>query len=196
VDKGGEDRDRIDDDDSDGETDGMLVEKASHPTPTFPFHDVRITSAAYTTYRSVLVWIYSGHISFAPLTSTLKNKKVETEEGHNQLESSAIQRPDLPASPSPKSVYRLAHYLGLDDLRKLALDSIASQITVNNVAQELFGDVGRTYEEVQTNEMDFAVKHWKEVKVTGGMLEVQRAITAGELDHSAGAIATKLAMRL
>lgn len=193
--------DGVDREDSDGETDRDLARKAGPcdslvepPTPRTGggFHDVVIKHTSYTTYRSVLVWIYSRHITFTRLSQSFPDQYDRAP----YIEQLAAKNPLLPLPTSPKSVYRLAHYLELEELRQLAFASITSQINVECVARELFSNLGRTDSEVQKMEIDFAIKNWEEVKVSEGMKDMQTKLRLGKLDHTAGSVFALLALRL
>jgi hypothetical protein len=60
---------------------------------------------------------------------------------------------------------------------------------------ELFDDGSACYDEVRKIELDFAVKHWAEVKKTQGKLEVFRRVKVGESVHG-GAIVVDLMDRI
>ena len=101
----------------------------------------------------------------------------------------------LPLPASPKSVYRLAHFLKLPDLAKLALANIRSQLTKENIAYEVMGDVALAYEEVGAMELDFAVPEWAFVKASAAMKDVERLAEKGEMP-SVGLMSFKLCKRL
>lgn len=164
-----------------------------------PIRRIEITGTAWRTYRAVLCWIYTSHIDFAPLASTypppISTSASEPVTRRDFFTSFAESHPLLPLPASPKSVYRLAHFLEIPDLQELALASIKAQIRVSNVATELFGDLSMKYEKVQELELDFAVANWKAVRESDGLKEIQALIEAGELP-SAAAISLNLARRL
>ncbi|KAM0747049.1 hypothetical protein T439DRAFT_329311 [Meredithblackwellia eburnea MCA 4105] len=128
------------------------------PASAAPFHEIIVQDATYTTYRALLSWLLTSNITFRPLRSTL------------------LHRPD---SVSPKSIYRLADFLSLPSLKSLALASIKSQLSVMNVAEELFGDVARCFDEVREVEMEFAARCWEVVKDSEGMRTVERRLEEG-----------------
>lgn len=76
-----------------------------------------------------------------------------------------------------------------------ALNSIRDQLTTDNVAYELFGDVAGSFEEVREVEMEFAIEHWEEVKDSVAMKEMEALAEAGELPHAV-ATTMQLARRL
>ena len=131
-------------------------------------------------------------IAFAPLTSLTSSS-----ERLSQISASIEKNPSLPAPASPKSVYRLAHYLEISELKQLALASIQRQLTVDNVAQELFGDVSQAYPEVQTILIHFAVKNWSIVKTSDAIKLAEKDLEGGEVPNPlVASIFVKLAMRL
>ncbi|SCV73690.1 BQ2448_6120 [Microbotryum intermedium] len=77
------------------------------------------------------------------------------------------------------SYYRLADFLQLEQLRRLALRSIVSQLNAGNVAWELFGQLGANYNEIREKAFDFTIRKWPEVKKTEGMQNVQRWVQEG-----------------
>ncbi|KAL8293424.1 hypothetical protein RQP46_000125 [Phenoliferia psychrophenolica] len=140
------------------------------------FHEVFVTDAAYSTYRAVVVWIYTGQITFAPIQSSATPKR-------------------YPNSVSPKSVYRLAHFLDISDLKTLALAAFKQQVSSANAAVELFSETSRLYEEVQAVLLDFVVQQWSEVKNSDGMQEIERLLEAEE-DVPMGATMLKIMLEL
>lgn len=104
----------------------------------------------------------------------------------------------FPLPPSPKSVFRLAHFLQLEELKALALESIRTQLTVENAVVELVSDVSRCYEDAQRVVIDFVVEHWEKVKASKGMVELERKIQADEVPEMAAVagILLKLAKRV
>ena len=147
------------------------------PDPSFRL--VNIDAAAYTTYHAVLCYLQTGHITFAPLRSsfrlqpdstTLRNAKIaELHFDHSH---------PLPASP--KSVYRLAHFLELCKLADLALVNIKSQLTPENIAFEVFGDGVVPYDDLSDLLLDYAAQNWNKAKESLAMAEVNSCIARGE----------------
>ncbi|GAA5877505.1 hypothetical protein JCM1840_003875 [Sporobolomyces johnsonii] len=158
--------DTADFDDSDDEKDRAIpsISPPARPCEDLEYHEVKITQTAYTTYKAVLIWIQTAHISFAPIRSTVPRL------GFPLLVDAASPSESLASpcrpSPSPKSVYRLAHLLDLPPLRQLALSALARQLTPDTVLVELFGDVASAYDEVRQLELEFARAHWRDVVQT------------------------------
>ncbi|BGP13212.1 hypothetical protein JCM10213_005018 [Rhodosporidiobolus nylandii] len=158
--------------DSDDEIDDILPlrceEKDDFSGP--PCKVVRVTDTTYSTYFSVLVWIATGSIVFAPLVSSPSEPSPEDllasfpsriSRVRSQM---ATQNPLLPPPVSPKSAYRLAHLLELPTLAALAPANLKSQLSPANAASELYGDVACAYDEVREIEMQYVVETWEEVK--------------------------------
>ncbi|GAA5863416.1 hypothetical protein JCM1840_007519 [Sporobolomyces johnsonii] len=169
-----------------------------------PFKLVTIRDTAYTTYRALLLWTQTGYIQFAPLTSSfhfasdgVRAYGAALEERGDTLKLLAASNGSLRLLyPSPKSVYRLAHFLEVDRLAKLALDNLATQLTPQNVAVELFSEVSSCFDEVRDVALEYAVANWKVVVKAPATQELERKAQAGELDGSAASTALLLAKKL
>ncbi|GAA6017309.1 hypothetical protein JCM11491_000624 [Sporobolomyces phaffii] len=194
-----EEVDDYDDDgtDSDCDLDDTLPDDADAttiPEPEFSHHRIVVRKTAYSTYRAVLVWIHSGHISFAPLRSSVSHLAPEDRTAARASDSRSLGTvdPDLPRPVSPKSVYKLAHYLSLTALANLALAELSRQLTVDNVFVELFDGVASMYDEVRAAEVAFAVNHKREVVKTKGFSDVMDRLKRGELRSSGPVMADLL----
>ncbi|TNY23930.1 hypothetical protein DMC30DRAFT_413634 [Rhodotorula diobovata] len=191
-------------DDSDAETDAAEVVEGSKQavhTPLAPFKRVVITESCYTTYSAVLLWLQTGHISFAPLRSASRLEQGPASAAtEGPLLSTRLQAgsrsPLALALASPKSVYRLADYLSLDALKYVALANLVSQLTPANAAHELFSDVSSAYADMRDAVLDYVVEHWSEVKGAAGTQEVQERALRGELPPAAAGTSLLLARRL
>lgn len=146
----------FDDSDDDDPEEGTTSESRKSGTEN-SYYLVEVTSASYKTYRAVLCWILSDTIIFAPLNSAAKPTT-----GRRQSHS-----PGSPTPVSPKSVFCLAHFLEIPDFAQLALDEFEPQLTVENLAFELFGDVADRQEEIRELCLSFAVKQWVRLSFQG-----------------------------
>lgn len=171
------------DDDSDDERDDefreMVTLKGSddiESSCSSTYHEVVVTSAAYTTYRSVLIWIHSNHIKFAPLSSSRSH---QTKSDNPADMGVVISKEDDTMKASPKSIYRLAHLLELPDLMQLAIDNIEARLTPSNVALEFFSEFSALYAEVRQVELDYFIDNYKAVKATGAMKLVEAQASRG-----------------
>ncbi|BGP22328.1 proteophosphoglycan ppg4 [Rhodotorula toruloides] len=149
--------------------------------PLAPFKLVKITQSSHTTCAAALVWLASHYISF-PRAAAME----------------AIQPPDagLPSLASPKSVYRLAHLLGIDALASLALENLKSQLTPKNALCELYSDVACCYPAVRDVVLAYVLEHWSEVVETQAAGEMQDEAELGELPVGAAKTAMMLAVKL
>jgi hypothetical protein len=171
-----------------------------------PVKVIVVKDFSYLTYLSVLLWVQSHHISFAPLVSTFRT------DGATRLEAVPLRAVALssstsisPTSPSssrlplpvsPKSVFRLAQYLSLPTLVSIALDNLRSQLTPANAAYELYSDVSPLFPEQREVVMRFVVERWSEVKGEKGMREMEEKAEQEELDGRLLGTAMLLARRL
>jgi len=194
---------------SDAETDEVVVKstKSSKVKVVAPYKRIVVTETAYSTYFAVLVWMQSRHIEFAPLASSFRSASSSCEEAAAEpaevssrksevKELVASQNSALPPPVSPKSVYRLADYLSLDDLKSLALANLVSQLTPHNVAYELYSDMATYYLPVRDAVLAYAVDHWKEVKDAPATSEMEERGAAGELGPATAGTGMLLARKL
>ncbi|GAA5894519.1 uncharacterized protein JCM6883_002126 [Sporobolomyces salmoneus] len=199
-------------DDSDVETD---VEKAALVEPdlaskqeeekgfeTFPFKTIRVVDTTYNTYLAVLLWISTRYISFAPLRSQFPDSQSTSEDSPCVQRQKAVQKmkqeskPGLPIPVSPKSVYRLAHFLELSDVQALALEKFKSQLTTQGAIEELYGDVSCSYPEVQAIVLEFVVNNWNSVKSSTGATRIEQKLENGEGNSAMALIGFKLSKKL
>ncbi|GAA5994780.1 hypothetical protein JCM5350_007993 [Sporobolomyces pararoseus] len=193
--------------DSDSETDETTkplfpnTEPAADPS----YATVTIHQHAYETYLSVLCWVGTRKITFAPLRSRFFYPEPQSSEPEPEVVISRIDHiidsfprsPRPPVPVSPKSVYRLAHYLELDgDLSALALSNFESQLSAENVMYELYSGIARKYPEIRDNAIRFTVKHWEEVVETQAFKDVMtRGEDGGEgIDGATGLILSQKLM--
>ncbi|GAA5916717.1 hypothetical protein JCM5296_006183 [Sporobolomyces johnsonii] len=164
-----------------------------------PFKTVTVVDTACTTYFAALVWIATGYISFAPLRSKFRSDDRGAKQARAaELEETFISQSDSQLTPpaSPKSLYRLAHFLELPDLVQLALDNYKSQLSPANVAYELYSDVSCSYEAIRDITLDFAVANWQEVAKAEGTREMERRGAVEELPKGATGISMLSARKL
>lgn len=183
-----------------------LDDQYCHPGPSLvpPFKRVVITEGSYRTYSAALVWLQTGHIEFAPLSSRsdtdVDNGAYDDEsESSNAgaLCASADPQPRLVlARASPKSVYRLADLLSLDTLKSLAFANFVSQLTAASAAFELYSEAATTYPELRDVVLAFVVRHWDEAKSSDAMQEMERRAGLGQLPVGAAKTAMLLAKAL
>ncbi|GAA5981872.1 hypothetical protein JCM10908_004647 [Rhodotorula pacifica] len=82
--------------------------------------------------------------------------------------------PSRPKPVSPKSLYRLAHFLDIPALQSICLAALKQALTPETVAYEVFDDpMAEVYDEVVRAEVEFAVANWQRVKSSKAMKVVQ-----------------------
>ncbi|BGP31832.1 hypothetical protein JCM10296v2_003609 [Rhodotorula toruloides] len=145
---------------------------------------VPIHGTSYRTYRAFLAWVYTGTVHFAPLTSSFRYPSIASSHTSTSATSSYRQHaaslaahvklyPSQPTPVSPKSLYRLAHFLEIAPLQHLCLDALKERLTTANVAYELFSDpLAELYQEAFDLELESAREGWDEVKQSQAMRDV------------------------
>lgn len=136
----------------------------------------------YTTMSAILVYLQTGLIDFAPLTSTIvENERKSADDSDDSdntdtfmQESQETTEPtgyrmthDLASGDlavSPKSVYRAARKFRLAGLCKLASEAIHKQITPDNCLRELFSKFGLQYPEILRKRLRYVLTHWNEIE--------------------------------
>lgn len=187
--------------DSDEETDQLLFTLEPPVVDTdddeLSYRQVTLDSTAYTTYRAALVWMLSSHVAFAPLKSVcnlaeppawLAQETPNTQARVTRqeiLQRAHDKSPSLPLPVSPKSLFRLAHFLEILELQEVALACLESQITVENCAVELFSEVSILYPEVSSVLLESASANWAAVNVSSGMKEAERKVENDEVPGAA-----------
>ncbi|BGP22329.1 hypothetical protein JCM10295v2_001208 [Rhodotorula toruloides] len=123
-------------DDSDDETNKAWLIKRVEPrgNALAPFKLVKVTDSCFVTYAAVLAWI------FADETNT-----TQIDARSARLTDLVKEHSNLPVPASPKSLFRLAHYLDLEQLATLALKNLGSQLTPQNDAHELSSRIACCY---------------------------------------------------
>lgn len=91
----------------------------------------------------------------------------------------------MPPPVSPKSVYRLAHLLQREELQRLALDAISTNLTIEGAARELFSPVSIAYAEVKKVLLNCVVKNWDEVQASTSWKQTREKAMAGEIEGAA-----------
>ncbi|BGP12333.1 hypothetical protein JCM10213_003861 [Rhodosporidiobolus nylandii] len=187
-------------DDSDDETDDFLFSKEppslsqSSEADDISFRQITVTQSAFSTYHAVLVYLQTGFIHFKPLSSSFPLSEPVCATRRDFLSAKWDEDSSLPHPVSPKSAYRLAHLLQLEDLQKRALGAVRTSLTVNGAATELFSDFSSLYEDARKVTIDFVVKNRKEVEASAAYKDIGARMKARDaaLAH-AGAIWFELA---
>ncbi|BGP12327.1 hypothetical protein JCM10213_003868 [Rhodosporidiobolus nylandii] len=183
--------------DSDDETDEFLFSKKppslfqSSEADDVSFRQITITQAAFSTYHAVLVYLQTGFVHFAPLSSSFPLANPAFSTRRDFLASKYDEDPSLPVPVSPTSAYRLAHLLQLEDLQKRALDAVRSSLTVKGAATELFSDTSVAYEEPRKVTLEFVKDNWAKVRESEGWKEMMERADRDEVPASIVAAALR-----
>ncbi|GAA5892074.1 hypothetical protein JCM6882_005688 [Rhodosporidiobolus microsporus] len=183
--------------DSDDETDALLF--AEQPpnleqppeADDVPYRQITITQTAFATYHAVLIYLQTGFIHFGPLSSSFPSLNSPSPKFRSRadfLSESLADKLSLPLPVSPKSIYRLAHLLQLDDLQERALDSVRSSLSAANAAAELFSPTAIAYDELRKVILEFVKENWKEVRGSEGWKLKIAAIKATEASLQEAAV--------
>ncbi|KAH9911403.1 hypothetical protein B0H21DRAFT_774822, partial [Amylocystis lapponica] len=88
-----------------------------------------VTGVASATWESLLFYLYTGNVKFAPLTS--EGEAVR----QSIIDLSSLTDPHRPAPCSCKSIYRLADKMHLESLRDSAMKYLQSRLSVDNILE-------------------------------------------------------------
>ncbi|KAJ7838549.1 hypothetical protein B0H13DRAFT_2419353 [Mycena leptocephala] len=102
---------------------------------------VVLGGTAFKTWRSLLYYLYTSKLSFSSAPPLARNE---------------YRIPQC----SAKSMYRLADKLGLDELKSISLSSIKTNLTPENVIQQVFSEFTSRYSEVQDIEVEFVLNNF------------------------------------
>ncbi|KAI0339997.1 hypothetical protein BDW22DRAFT_1360470 [Trametopsis cervina] len=158
----------------------QLTTNASEPVPVAVESKYRVVvpDVAADTWQALIGFIYTGTIRFAPLKS--QGIAFRRRERRKHCEDN----PNLPPLCSPKSIYRLADIVGIQELKDLALKDLESRITAETISQEMFSKFSSTYEEVLQMELENLYANCMLAVVMPELLERIASITHGDLPHS------------
>ncbi|BGP12353.1 hypothetical protein JCM10213_006515 [Rhodosporidiobolus nylandii] len=151
--------------DSDDETDDFLFSKKP------PSHS-QSSEADDISFRQ----IDTGFISFTPLTSSFVPSQSSSNPREDFLSRAYDKNPSLPLPVSPKSAYRLAHYLDLEDLQNLSLNALHSFLSPECAAQELFDDASLTHPAISDVIVEYVKANWAAVKASEGWEKVSKQV--------------------
>ncbi|EPQ57565.1 hypothetical protein GLOTRDRAFT_137867 [Gloeophyllum trabeum ATCC 11539] len=143
---------------------------------------VVVTDSAYRTYKALIYYLYTGDVSFASLRSGYP--AIEGEE-----RTPATGGSDDSPRCSPKSMYRLADKLGLEELKKKAFLAIKSELSGTNIVKEAFSRFASIPEYAEIREMEVSVlsQNWHIPRVKEDLLALIKKAMQGELPHATDA---------
>jgi len=135
---------------------------------------VCVKDIAYVTWRAMIFYLFTSHISFAPLSSSLRSR----------ARSTCEREQGMPSKPSAKSMYRLADKLGLEDLCKLSLSHIQSQLSTDTILKEVFSAFTSCHKAIRDVELAFLFDHWEELRDSQQLRDTVKEVIRGDLPHA------------
>jgi hypothetical protein len=146
---------------------------------------ILVNDTAFKTWQALILYLYSGNIEFLPLKS-----------GRSPSQATGVAERDHLCHPcSPKSMYRLATKLGLDDLKNLAFKSIRAGLSKNNILNEAFSEFTSRYPPILEMEVNILSEHFNSPEVSKAFPAKFKGVTEGKLPHSS-TILTSLFQKL
>lgn len=135
-----------------GNKNTMKVEEDNVSGPDYKGKIVVLSQFAYPTWKALVYYLYTGTISFAPLTS--------------QLDAPGGSRRHATFGPplcSPKSMYKLADELGMVGLKARAEADFRSKLSSRNITTELFSTFTLQFDRIRDIEIAFACTSARDV---------------------------------
>ncbi|KAJ3551528.1 hypothetical protein NM688_g4650 [Phlebia brevispora] len=180
---------RVEEDSVEGETSSWLkCPEAEHAS----CRQIVIKDAAFLTWYCLIYYIYTGTVSFLPLKSSDKAARMAST---RKLLDSIDTRQTVPEC-SPKSMYRLACKLGLQDLERLSLKAIAAKLSTSNILTELLSLYTSLYPAVMEEEMQFLCAHFSDQVVMDSWETAVEKVCRGECLHAQDVIMILLRQKL
>ncbi|GAA5987971.1 hypothetical protein JCM10908_007294 [Rhodotorula pacifica] len=142
------------------------------PPVDFVHRQVTIKSTRFATYRAVLLYLQTGYIDFAAIGSTAKQRQEHVKAG-------------LPARVSPRSVYRLAHLLRLEELQSHALDALWWRLTPTNPGSILFSSTSIAYPDLYKVVLQYVLQSWEKVHRTAEWTAITEQVADDEIPGAA-----------
>ncbi|GAA6028189.1 hypothetical protein JCM8097_006905 [Rhodosporidiobolus ruineniae] len=170
-------------DDSDDELDDALDTRTRGVKPrSGDFYEITLSETAFSTFVAFLAYEETGAVHFAPLRSSCAPRNPTATATRLDLLATSLH-PSPSSAPlhpvSPKSLYRLCHYLDLSSthpLPALCLASFAAQLTPAGAALELFSDPCICYDALRGVVVEYVARYWARVSATETWAEgVRRA---------------------
>ncbi|BGP15716.1 hypothetical protein JCM10213v2_003705 [Rhodosporidiobolus nylandii] len=147
---------------------------------------IEINECSYSTFNSLLSFLHCGGVVFLDLTSDFLIAFQDEPREQPDLPYSTAERDSWLSAKAdcdvltcnPHALYRLADRYLLDDLKKLAKNSIVKGLTA---AHEAFSGLSRDFDDVQKDIVEFVLKNWKEVKLTRAWSQAIELLEEGQL---------------
>lgn len=143
--------------------------------PTANGRAFAINGTAYKTWKTFLYYLYTNEVAFNELRS--QQAQTKAQQYKSELED------DDSIRCSPKSMYRLADYVGIPGLKALALDGIWDGLHKSNIIAELFSSFTHRYQEVIELEVDYLMDNFTP-QVARQLDDMLQMIVLGTKPHS------------
>ncbi|KAH7906718.1 hypothetical protein BJ138DRAFT_590749 [Hygrophoropsis aurantiaca] len=155
------------------QSDGQVRHRTS-PLPNVQ-NVVYVKGTAYKTWRALIYYCYTGQITFSPLKSS-----------QNAVEQFPNDERDNCCSP--KSMYRLAHKLGIKALETSALAAVEKHLSKDNIFDEIFSNFTSKYTVIQEMEMKILLANRNQPEVVQALPRIIRGtvkkISQGSMPHA------------
>ncbi|KAI0761409.1 hypothetical protein BC629DRAFT_995836 [Irpex lacteus] len=168
------------------EDDNSLASEKLELAGTRYKYRVVIPDVAAKTWQALVHFIYTGTIHFAPLKSQGLELRREEENQHRE------KNPHLPPLCSPKSVYRLAEFVGLEELKHLAQKDLKAKITKETVAREVFSRFSSMYSDILDMQLEILYQDSMLADTLPKVLKTTTSIAQGNMPYSEKALAALL----
>ncbi|BGP32790.1 hypothetical protein JCM10296v2_004574 [Rhodotorula toruloides] len=151
------------------------------------YKQVKVTKAAFSTYRAVLAHLRTGTITFAPLPSNCKpnSSKVAYTAGEYRTK---FTKSSLPRPVSPKSTFRLAHLLELSALQQECLRHLSAVLRPESAPDELISSTAKLHDDWRKVISEYVVENWDEVVKAGSLSSIEGNFKRGEIQEAGPAL--------
>ncbi|KAF7290148.1 hypothetical protein MIND_01328000 [Mycena indigotica] len=144
-------------------------------TPGRRGYRIVIKGHAYNTWKALLYYLYTGQIHFRKIKAGIR-------------QTPAVQREEGAPECSPKSMYKLADKHGLETIKARALESIRSQMSVDNIVHEVFSNFTAMFDEIKTMQVAFLRDHLHDPVVRDGLTGMLLHLCAGRGSSASAAV--------
>ncbi|KAG9037036.1 hypothetical protein FS837_001510 [Tulasnella sp. UAMH 9824] len=164
------------------DTKGFMFQRTTSPLMDDNVFVMNINETSFNTFRAFLYYLYTGFISFSPLTSSFqfpdqpnpwspgKESTLELRrlEARNVLVGEYMRKyPNRPVPVSPKSIYQVARKYEVPSLEAQALSRINTATFNPLVATaELFSAFTRVHDSIKHTQLQVVIDNWNEVVKT------------------------------
>ncbi|KIO21833.1 hypothetical protein M407DRAFT_47897, partial [Tulasnella calospora MUT 4182] len=126
---------------------------------------MNINETSFNTFRAFLYYLYTGFISFSPLTSSFQ---FPDQPNPNVLVGEYMRKyPNRPVPVSPKSIYQVARKYEVPSLEVSSLSRINTATFNPLVATaELFSAFTRVHDSIKQTQLQVVIDNWNEVVKT------------------------------